>query len=319
VNGSWRYLCKIEFALSSAAALGLCILGCEELLPPRNHPENVDPNDFLEVSFSAVEGTVAYQPNDTVTQSLAGTFFLTVKNLHDEVLSSQEEIRVDIDMWMVNRPGRRVGVHGDRDNLVNPYNFQGHAFMLDGDILTIHPDSSAEFLVQWDHTRERFWDFGNLVWIPQGLFVRSDPIEFEAEATVRLFKVQRTLLKTEKIRFTITYIFRFRGLGSFTSIKGMGLWVDSRGSVHLEWYTPFETSSVYGFKVQKSPSGEGSYQTVFGGFVPAVGHAMVETRYTFADSFALPGPWYYRLAQIEDFGLVQAEVRWTPGYYIEVP
>ena len=45
---------------------------------------------------------------------------------------------------------------------------------------------------------------------------------------------------------------------------------------------------------------------------------MVETRYAFTDSFALPGAWYYRLAQLEDFGLVRGEVGWTPGYYIEV-
>jgi hypothetical protein len=107
------------------------------------------------------------------------------------------------------------------------------------------------------------------------------------------------------------------GSQGYATIEGLTGWADSTGKVHLEWHTRSE--NAYGFEVQKSVFAEEGYQTVPNGFVPAVGGFLVETRYAFTDRFALPGAWYYRLALVGDFGLVQAEVRWTQGIFIEVP
>jgi hypothetical protein len=298
--------------------ISLHLCGCEELFAPRFDPLDVDPKEFLKHTLNALEGTVVYEEGDTITASIAGTFSLNVKNLHDEVLSAEEGISIDFDLYPADDPALLARVHGNRNNLLNPFNSQGNMFMLDGNILTIHPDSSAKFLVQINHTRERFWKLRNAVWIPF-VGVRVDSMRFIAKGSVRLFKQQRIPLLTDQIRFTISYLFRARGLRSVTRIDSLRGWVDSMGLVHVGWQTPFETNFVYGFRIQKSFFPTHSFATVPDGFVRDLGSPADTTSYEFIDYDATPGIRYYRLAQLEDFGLVQAEVRFSQAVRVEIP
>ena len=59
------------------------------------------------------------------------------RNKHDEFLSGRENIRIEIEMWRVSRPGAIYKISGDRNSLINQFDFQGGAFLLDGDVLAV--------------------------------------------------------------------------------------------------------------------------------------------------------------------------------------
>ena len=119
-------------------------------------------------------------------------------------------------IWPLDFPGDTIEVVGDRDNLVNPFNFQGEVFMLDGDILTIHPDSLARFQIQFDHTAAGplgLWKsclhYGFLFFPPCGERVTTDEIRMCARASIRLFENQTIPLVTDDVDFSIWYFFNY--------------------------------------------------------------------------------------------------------------
>jgi len=85
-------------------------------------------------------------------------------------------------------------------------------------------------------------------------------------------------------------------LSSFT---GEGV----RGGVRLDWTTLTETNN-FGFNLQRSLNAETNYQTVANSFVAGAGTSGVPHSYSFTDTAAGGGTWYYRLQQIDLSGPV---------------
>ena len=81
-------------------------------------------------------------------------------------------------------------------------------------------------------------------------------------------------------------------LASFTAV------VSGQGLVRLEWVTLSEMNN-YGFEVQKSAHQLSNFQTVTNGFVPGHGTTLEPQHYSFTDSTAGSGVWWYRLKQID--------------------
>jgi len=99
--------------------------GCDEFLPPRIHPSGIEPQGFLEQSFDAEGGVVFYERTDTVSRSTAGTTYLVVKNLHDEVLSGSEDITIDVEYWLKDFPGDTIRVIGGQGQSPQSLQFSG--------------------------------------------------------------------------------------------------------------------------------------------------------------------------------------------------
>ena len=87
-------------------------------------------------------------------------------------------------------------------------------------------------------------------------------------------------------------------LGSFT-----GTFHTNTGVVDLRWVTLSELNN-YGFEVQRRPAQTPTFLTIPNSFVPGHGTTVVPQYYTYTDSNAAPGRWYYRLKQIDLDGSV---------------
>jgi hypothetical protein len=68
--------------------------------------------------------------------------------------------------------------------------------------------------------------------------------------------------------------------------------------IRLDWSTLSETNN-YGFEVEKADSTQRQYVAVPNSFIPGHGTTNALQRYSFTDSSALPGAWYYRLKQTD--------------------
>jgi len=303
-----------------AVAATLLFLRCEESLPPRIDPRTIDAKDFLELSSGATSGTVLFERSDSTSSSNAGNLSLSVKNLHDEVLSGREQISIDVDYWLPDFPiAETTRVHGDRDHLLNPYNFQGNVFMLDGDILTIHPDSTARFLIIWDHTEERFWDFGNPVLVvdpcgfpPCDERVITDPLRVMARASIRLFEQQIVPLVTDPIEFEITYFFIVSHSAS-AMLDAIYAAVDSNGAVGVHWVTSFESETILGWQAEKAASLNQGFRSITNGllrpeckddYTRVRGFPTVHVHHLAFDTSREPGVWFYRAVIWEDLFIV---------------
>jgi hypothetical protein len=73
------------------------------------------------------------------------------------------------------------------------------------------------------------------------------------------------------------------------------------GRVRLDWQTLSEYQNL-GFEIQKSRSVPTLFTTIPNSFVPGHGTTNVPQNYTFTDSNATPGLWYYRLKQLNQDG-----------------
>ena len=69
----------------------------------------------------------------------------------------------------------------------------------------------------------------------------------------------------------------------------------------LEWKTASETNN-YGFEVQRGSAAGGPFASLPGGFVAGHGTTSQPQSYTFTDSTAAGGSWYYRLKQTDTDG-----------------
>ena len=179
-----------------ALAVSVVSLSCEETLPLREEPTR-----FLEADMAALTGVVIFRNDVAVT--VAGSFFLTVKNLHDEVLQERALVEADIDVAMRNTPTNRVVVHADKDDLVN-------SWILQANKITLAPDMAVQLIKQWDHRTVNgipFWEYVRLTqkFTAHGEpYLESEPVNFVAKAEVQVFEnVPRE--KTRQIEFSLIY------------------------------------------------------------------------------------------------------------------
>lgn len=86
-------------------------------------------------------------------------------------------------------------------------------------------------------------------------------------------------------------------LASFTATR-YGQW-----HVRLDWRTVSEVNN-FGFEVQRGTDQRGPFGTVLGGFVPGNGTTSQPHDYSYVDTTAQPGQWFYRLKQIDLDGAV---------------
>ncbi|MGB5875472.1 MAG: T9SS type A sorting domain-containing protein [Bacteroidota bacterium] len=96
-------------------------------------------------------------------------------------------------------------------------------------------------------------------------------------------------------------------LGSFTATS-----VDAN-TVRLEWVTLAEVNN-FGFEVQKSADGQVQYETISNSFLPGYGTTVEPHAYSYTDTMASGGSWYYRLKQTD----LDGEVHYTEGVRVEV-
>ena len=82
----------------------------------------------------------------------------------------------------------------------------------------------------------------------------------------------------------------------------------------LEWKTVSEINN-YGFEVQRSAQPGTAYQTIAGSFVPGQRTTLIPQTYSYVDSSAVAGTWYYRLKQID----LDGTVHYTEAVSVEVP
>jgi hypothetical protein len=298
-------------------AISLVLLcACEESLPPRIPP---DPGAALEPSFSAFDGGVFFESFRTVSQSVSGSFQIEVKNEHDEFLSGRENIRIEIEMWRPSRPGTIYRISGDRNNLINQYDLQAGAFLLDGDVLSLAPDSSAKFLIGWDHVAFGLYkDAGPRIEIPQGPWwplgaaVVTDQISLRARGTVQVWEAQHTPQLTGETQFSIFYFFDM-GVTPVI-IDSMVSSVDSiTHSVSLGWTTRFPLD-VARYEIQRAfaPSNDFIHLT----YIAPEGELADTTSYLFVDLNAPSGVNSYRL------GMWQIPFLFTEpllAYYLSFP
>jgi hypothetical protein len=75
------------------------------------------------------------------------------------------------------------------------------------------------------------------------------------------------------------------------------------GHVRLDWTTLSETNN-YGFEIQRKRNGETEFQTVPHSFIPGHGTTIEPHSYSFTDTTAVTGQWWYRLKQIDLDGTI---------------
>lgn len=100
------------------------------------------------------------------------------------------------------------------------------------------------------------------------------------------------------------------GARSGVQLTNFSATILSASRVRLDWNTSTEVNN-WGFEIQRSPDGQGNYQTLPGALVPGAGTTSLPQSYTFTDSTVFPGTWFYRLRQIDLDG--------TPHYVPGIP
>jgi hypothetical protein len=174
--------------------------GCDESLPPR-----VEPEDVLVASVDNLAGTVTFQIGATEPDGSNGAFFLQLRNIYDEVLQDSALVRGEIDVRLRDHPEYHTVVIADNRHLLN-------SWIIRARIATLGPDSTANFLRQWDHRTAGgapFWQFASFTvgYTPMGeKYYLSDSVYCVASARVQIFKPahpEGTPEKTFALRYRI--------------------------------------------------------------------------------------------------------------------
>ena len=157
-----------------------CGLSCEEPLPPRSNPVMVlVPGTHLSNNVVRVE-------RDLVKSG--GFVILSLRNVHDEVLSEEALVRANVTLSLREFPGStHTLVYGQRD-LVTPG-------LIVGNTLTLPVQHTLEIMQAWDHrmvTDKAYWQFG-LLWnrriTDKGIvYWESDSVHLVVKATLQVFK-----------------------------------------------------------------------------------------------------------------------------------
>jgi len=185
---------RIQALILTTWTLG--ILGCEESLPPREEPSR-----FLEADLNAFSGVVVFRDSIPVTN--AGSFFLTLKNIYDDVLQEEAFVQATINVALMDEPDQRAVVRADQNNLLNYW-------ILRFNMVTLEPGTEAQFLKQWNHRTVDgipFWEYVRLTqkFTDRGEpYLESEPMNFVAQGKVQIFK-NVPPEPTRQIEFTLTY------------------------------------------------------------------------------------------------------------------
>jgi len=169
---------------------------CDESLPPR-----ADPDAVLVTTLYGLEGPVTINAGEQT--SLAGSVFIELRNVHDEVLQDDARIGVTVEVWMKDQPQNRATIQLGRSDLMN-------GGIIQTGKVTLGPDSAANFLKRWNHRTnigQPFWEFVRLTprTTTHGVpYLESDPIPFVGEAAAQVFEhVQAT--RSQRVVFTFVY------------------------------------------------------------------------------------------------------------------
>jgi hypothetical protein len=87
----------------------------------------------------------------------------------------------------------------------------------------------------------------------------------------------------------------------------------SQNEVRLDWSTLTEINN-YGFEVQRSAAAPNNYEAIPNSFVPGHGTTNVPQYYSYMDTAASVGTWYYRLKQID----LDGTIHYTDGIQVDV-
>ncbi len=270
--------------------------GCDESLPPRD-----DPTDFLETTLTGESGTVVLNGDLSLVTERPGGFMVAARNLYDEVLQAEEAISIDISFHVPGNPSAGGTAHGDRNQLID-------RSMIQGNLLTVEPDSSAAFFIQWDHAGPALWEQTGLSFYTQPgnpmdfSWFESGPITLEAEGTARMFKGVAPA-ELDGTQLTIRYTI-FVGDPQEAEVSNfLALYDQNLGLVRLSWQTHSEVNN-HGFKIERGVSPT-DFPVVYPDLIPGQGTVSDTTYYTFLDSLdTSPGLRYYRLQRWYDFGFV---------------
>jgi len=198
-------VCHLNRGLLSSFAVWMLTFvffsGCDESLPPR-----AEPVDVLVASIDNLPGTVTFQINATGPDGIYGAFFLQLKNTYVEVLQESALVKGDIEVWLRDHPAYRAVVHADGRDLMN-------SWIIRAKIATLGPDSSANFLRQWNHHATDgapFWAFarfteGRLPPFGEKYYL-SDSVFIVAKARLQIFQPvypEETPERTFALRYRI--------------------------------------------------------------------------------------------------------------------
>ena len=278
------------------AGLTLPVAGCDESLPPRN-----DPQGYFDATLTGESGIVVLNKDLTLVSNLPGGFRVEVKNLYDEVLQGEEAISVDINFHSTSVPSSEILAHGDRNSILDRY-------MLQGDLLTVEPESSAIFFVQWDHAGEALWNQTTLEFHTEPgnpydvSWFESGQITLQGAGTVKVFS-DVAPLTLEPTQSTISYTIHVGSPEEAIVDSLLALFDKELGFVRIQWQTPFELNN-YGFQIEKGEEPT-DFSVIYPELIPGQGTAADTTYYSFIDSIdTSSGLRYYRLQRWYDFGFV---------------
>lgn len=299
---------------SLCVSVGLSLFagaGCDESLPPRDDPQNV-----LAVSLSGEPGTVALQEDLSMFSQIPGGFTVGLTNLHDEVLQAREDISIDITFSVQGSAHIGGTAHGDRNQLLN-------FMMMQGDLLTIEPESTATFFIQWDHGDGRLWESSGLTfhriegnpiditWFKSGL------LEVVASGTARFFE-NIAPVELPGARMEIDYAIFVADPQPVMVEDLIAVYDPASSGVHLSWFTPFEVQH-FGFHLEKGMTAN-SFPYFYEDWIRGQGTVFDTTYYSYTDSLNISGgQWFYRLQRWYDFGFTLLQLDPTDSVLVLIP
>ena len=182
--------------------LALSVSSCEELLPPRD-----DPQDLLTATVTAQSGLFAFVDTSTAQHLRWGQwspdvffiesigFVLAITNHYDEVLQGPPYLKGKMEVQV--SPTRR-----------GTFEFEGGVYwpptLIQGDMLTLEPGDTLYLQVAWDHFLrpgipiwEKDWSGGAMTFLGTeflpgfpfrlGKF-RSPPVRLEITGSIQVFE-----------------------------------------------------------------------------------------------------------------------------------
>ena len=170
----------------------LCLVSCYEDLPPVEHPQNVE---AVGVSFNVAGDGLVFIDSKGAPVGNVGALQVSVTNLYKEYVVDDEQIEVEIRMYMKGFPERSVAVTLSSKDLVT-------SGALSHGVLAIAPRQAIRVETQWSHCTQKGESF--LVWgvhdTPGGVIVPrasgkpvlAYPVTFMVQASIKVFKSRPT-------------------------------------------------------------------------------------------------------------------------------
>jgi hypothetical protein len=172
--------------------LAFLAAGCNESLPPVEQPEDVQ---VVDVSFvGSGDGLVALDSH-LDPKGNPGALRVTVTNLFREYMADDEQIEVEIRMYMKNHPERRTVITMSREDLWT-------SGVLAHGVLMIAPRQTVRIEKQWAHRTDQGESY--LTWAAldsiapvvvmssTGRSYLAYPVHLMAQADIKVFKNRPT-------------------------------------------------------------------------------------------------------------------------------